>query len=94
MTLVENINLKESVVEAVQKFLPRKASITDYALRREDTEVILTSFHSVLDEPGDLRFSPEMNLPICSANEWYEIFTSMLKVQFVRESECAHHQAM
>jgi hypothetical protein len=35
----------------------------------------------VLDEPGDLRFSPEMNLPICSANEWYEIFTSMLKVQ-------------
>ena len=74
VTFSDNIDVDTSVVEAMQKFAPRNVSIAGYELRRAD-DVILTSFQSVLDHPGDLRYAPQTNLPIGSASDWDEICT-------------------
>ncbi|RZA06965.1 MAG: hypothetical protein EOO68_04125 [Moraxellaceae bacterium] len=79
VTFFENTDVDTSVVEAIQKFIPRNFSLAGYELRRAD-DVILTSFQSVLDNPGDLRYAPQINLPIGSASEWDETCTSMLKI--------------
>ena len=71
--------MDKSVGDAVQKFAPRNVTIAGYELRRAD-DVILTSFQSVLEHPGDLRYAPQTNLPIGSASDWDDICTSMLKV--------------
>ncbi len=79
VTFFENIDVKKSVLDAVQE-IARNVLIGGYQLRRED-DVILTSFQSVFDHLGDLRYAPQTNLPIGSASDWDEICTSMLKVE-------------
>ena len=79
VTFYEHIDVDKSVGDAVQKFAPRNVTIAGYELRRAD-DVILTSFQSVLEHPGDLRYAPQTNLPIGSASDWDDICTSMLKV--------------
>lgn len=79
VTFFENIDVKKSVLDAVQE-IARNVLIGGYQLRRAD-DVILTSFQSVFDYLGDLRYAPQTNLPIGSASDWDEICTSMLKVE-------------
>lgn len=76
----ENINVDETVVDALKKFLPRNLALAGYELRRAD-DVILISFQSVFDHLGDLRYASQTNLPISSASDWDEECTSMLKVE-------------
>ena len=87
VTFVENADLKNTVVEAINDMLPRNLSIVGYDLRRVD-DVILTSFQSMLEYTGNLRFAPQTNLPICSANEWDEICTSILRVRLEEVTVC------
>jgi len=64
------------LVSAINNIIP---SIAGYDLRRAD-DVILTSFQSVFEYTGDLRYAPQTKLPISSAHEWDESCTLILKV--------------
>eukprot|EP01036_Dinobryon_divergens_P032763 gene32764-42421_t len=81
VTFIENADLNNTVAAAVaiNSILPRNFSIAGYNLLRAD-DVILTSFQSVFEYTGILRFAPQTKLPISSAHEWNETCTTILKV--------------
>ena len=72
-------DVNKTAWNAFQIYVPRNVSIDGFELRRSD-DVILTSYESILACTGQLHFALPSKLPVASASDWNEAYTSILNI--------------